>query len=264
MESIFEKLRAEFPRNAVEWRAQNVSKNGDKALALAYIDARAVMNRLDEVVGFGNWQDSYNETAKGRIVCTLSIRLDGEWVSKSDGAGDTQVEAEKGAMSDAFKRAAVKWGIGRYLYDMETPWVACESYVRNGKKHFSKFTADPWASIKATPKSPPSKPEYSVDEIAENLGKAETVDALSSTRALYEVAIAHYKANDRKAFERIVEAGVKRKAELDEAFKKKAEAIVQETQARTKTEKMGEQVDNYMTAFAPDPLEKRLNDSIPF
>ncbi len=50
------------------------------------------------------------------MICYLSIRCDGEWVTKSDGAGDTNIEAEKGGISDALKRAAQKFGIGRYLY----------------------------------------------------------------------------------------------------------------------------------------------------
>lgn len=119
-------LKAPLPR--IHWRAQSVSKknpDAPKAMALAYIDSRDVQDRLDEVCGPENWSDSYTESAKGRVICTISIRCGGEWVSKSDGAGDTAVEGEKGGISDAFKRAAVKWGIGRYLYDMPTPWVEC-------------------------------------------------------------------------------------------------------------------------------------------
>lgn len=133
-------LAAPFPPDAIHWRAQSVNRDGNKAMALAYIDARDVMARLDQVCGPANWQDSYSETPKGRLICTLSVRIDGEWINKSDGAGDTDVEGEKGAISDALKRAAVKWGIGRYLYDMPTPWVECESYDSNGKKRWSKWT----------------------------------------------------------------------------------------------------------------------------
>lgn len=147
--TIFEKLVAPFPTDSVGWRAQTLSKDGTKAMALAYIDARDVMRRLDETVGAGNWQDKYEVATGGRVLCTLSIRLNNEWISKSDGAGDTKVEADKGAISEAFKRAAVKWGIGRYLYDMPTPWVPCESYqASNGKRQFSRFTDDPWKHIK--------------------------------------------------------------------------------------------------------------------
>ena len=82
---------------------------------LHYIDARDVMARLDSTVGPLNWQDEYNEVM-GRVVCTLRIRFGDEWISKSDGADDTKIEGAKGGLSDAFKRSAVKWGVGRYLY----------------------------------------------------------------------------------------------------------------------------------------------------
>jgi hypothetical protein len=117
-------------------------------MALAYIDARAVMDRLDSVCGPENWTDAYTETPKGRLICTLSINIGGQWVSKSDGAGDTDVEGDKGAISDALKRAAVKWGIGRYLYDMPTPWVPCESYKKGDKNYWKKWTDSPWNHVR--------------------------------------------------------------------------------------------------------------------
>lgn len=126
--SIFADLSAPFPPDAIHWRAQSVSRRDDgaSALALAYIDARDVMDRLDAAVGPENWQDAYQETPNGRLICTLSIRVGEEWISKSDGAGNTDVEGDKGAISDALKRAAVKWGIGRYLYDLKDVWAPCE------------------------------------------------------------------------------------------------------------------------------------------
>jgi hypothetical protein len=139
---LINELSREFPQAQIHWRAQTV-RNG-KALALAYIDARDVMRRLDEVIGPANWQDMYSIYGD-RVICRLGIRFGEEWVWKSDGAGETQVEGDKGAISDAFKRAAVKWGIGRYLYSIPAPWVPCEE--RNGK--FSKFTADPWQFVSA-------------------------------------------------------------------------------------------------------------------
>lgn len=132
-------LAAPFPADAISWRAQTVTKNGDKALALAYIDARDVQDRLDAVCGPANWQDSYTETVKGRLICTLSIRIGDEWISKSDGAGDTDLEGDKGAISDALKRAAVKWGIGRYLYNLKTVWAPCESDEFNGKRKWKAW-----------------------------------------------------------------------------------------------------------------------------
>ena len=90
-------------------------RKGHGGGTLHYIDARDVMYRLDDVVGPLNWQDSYQEVM-GRIICTLSVRFGDEWISKADGAGDTKIEGDKGGISDAFKRAACRWGIGRYLY----------------------------------------------------------------------------------------------------------------------------------------------------
>lgn len=136
---MFDQLSAPFPPEAIHWRAQTVTRDGDKALALAYIDARDVQDRLDAVCGPANWKDSYVETTKGRTICTLEIRVDGEWIGKSDGAGDTDVEGEKGSISDALKRAGVKWGIGRYLYDLGNVWAPCVSYEANGKKKWSKW-----------------------------------------------------------------------------------------------------------------------------
>ena len=111
MTEQMEQLKKPFPVEALHWRLGQVNKAKTKAMMLVYIDARDVMDRLDEVFGL-DWTDDYKEV-NGRIVCTITVN----GVSKSDGAGDTDFEAEKGGLSDAFKRAAVKWGVGRYLYD---------------------------------------------------------------------------------------------------------------------------------------------------
>ena len=119
MENLLNELKKPFPVDAISWRIGQKSKDKTKAKILCYIDARDVMDRLDEVCG-PNWQDDYKEV-KGRIVCTITIG----GISRSDGAGDTDFEGEKGGLSDAFKRAAVKWGIGRYLYNASeyNTWV---------------------------------------------------------------------------------------------------------------------------------------------
>lgn len=186
------KLAAHFPRDKVSWRAQTVTKNGDKALALAYIDARDVQDRLNDVCGPENWQNRYPHVG-GKTVCEIGIRIGEEWVWKSDGAGDSDVEAEKGALSDAFKRAAVKWGIGRYLYDLDSPWVPCESREWNGKRQFVKFTADPWQHVRGAPAPqrqaeppPAAKPQAAPDESSHrpvfDIGK----EALLMTKTLKE------------------------------------------------------------------------------
>ncbi len=128
-QEIFDNLCAPFPTENIEWRIGSTTKDKTKGMALAYINARSVMDRLDTVCGPGNWQCRYPH-ANGKTVCEIGIRIrreDGhEWIWKSDGAGDTDFGAAKGALSDAFKRAAVRWGVGRYLYDIDAPWVALE------------------------------------------------------------------------------------------------------------------------------------------
>lgn len=130
----FDKLKAPFDPKKISWRVGARTSDKTKGIALAYIDARDVMERLDQVCGPENWQDRY-EFHGARSVCYLSIRTGGEWVTKADGAGDSDVEAEKGAISDALKRAAVKWGIGRYLYDLENTWVSLknEKYIQESE-----------------------------------------------------------------------------------------------------------------------------------
>lgn len=135
---IFDRLRAPFPASIISWRIGSTNADKSKGMALAYIDARDVMERLDDVMGPGNWQNKYSHVGT-KTVCDIALRIDGEWVWKADGAGDTDHEAEKGALSDAFKRGAVRWGIGRYLYDLKSPWVAIEQAGRSYKIKDSEY-----------------------------------------------------------------------------------------------------------------------------
>jgi hypothetical protein len=123
-------LTAPFPPDRVSWRVGSTTQDKRRGLALAYIDARDVMERLDKVCGPENWQSRYPH-ATGKTVCEIGIKIGQDWIWKADGAGDTEFEADKGALSDAFKRAAVRWGIGRYLYDIEAVWVDIEPAGRS-------------------------------------------------------------------------------------------------------------------------------------
>ena len=109
-------LKAPFAPNKIKWRAADF--RGKKSSALLYLDARDVMDRLDEVVGINNLHTEYTDL-ENRCVCKLSVRYDNDfdWVSKSDLGTQSTFEGDKGMYSDALKRAAVQHGIGRYLYD---------------------------------------------------------------------------------------------------------------------------------------------------
>jgi len=109
MNKIEMALKRPFPESKIRWR------KGGGGAELAYITARDVMDRFDDAVGIANWQTSYRWIGD-RMICRLSVRIDGEWITKSDGADDSHIEGAKGGISDALKRAAVLFGIGRYLY----------------------------------------------------------------------------------------------------------------------------------------------------
>lgn len=116
---IIAALKEPFDPKVISWRVGATNQDKSKGIALAYIDARDVMKRLDDVMGL-DWQNRYPFEG----CCEIGLKIGGEWVWRSNGAGETQVEAEKGQFSDAFKRAAVLWGVGRYLYYLPNTWVA--------------------------------------------------------------------------------------------------------------------------------------------
>lgn len=133
------RLKEPFAPKEIEWRVQRAGKNGDKmwALVLAYIDNRAIMDRLDDVCGPENWKNEFAPAPNGGVLCGLSIRINGEWVTKWDGADKTDIEATKGGLSNAMKRAGSQWGIGRYLYDLEETFVQVVAKGGKGDKRIN-------------------------------------------------------------------------------------------------------------------------------
>lgn len=113
------RVQSQFPKNAPT-----------KCVMVAYVDARDVQDRLDDVVGSENWQSRFYES-KGKQFCEISIKVGDQWICKSDCGTPTKTEAEKGEASDAFKRAAVQWGINRKAYMYGTVTLGCKEY--NGK-----------------------------------------------------------------------------------------------------------------------------------
>lgn len=127
-----------FPESDIEWRIHQSGKSQSGeiwAIALAYVTNRAIMERLDEVCGQENWRNEYKTGPDGGVLCGISIRCKtngniDEWVTKWDGAQNTEFESVKGGLSGAMKRAAVQWGIGRYLYNLEASFA---KIVKNGR-----------------------------------------------------------------------------------------------------------------------------------
>jgi hypothetical protein len=126
---IGERLAAPFPVDEVEWRPVGKPSAGARVELCAYIDARSVAARFDEVVGCGAWSFDYDVLAmKGTEIETAKGIITVHGVSKSDVGGASSWDPSKGCVSDALKRAAVLWGVGRYLYDLPKPMVTLDGY----------------------------------------------------------------------------------------------------------------------------------------
>jgi hypothetical protein len=142
---LFAALAAPFDHEEVRLRPQ-------AGRQIPYITARTVMNRLDDVLGPANWWDEY-APLENSVICRLTIRLpDGTTLTKSDAGGYAGMtdsgDDDKSGFSDAFKRAAVKFGVGRYLYRDGVP-----RFVREAARH-SLLAQEPGEYTPAHVRSP--------------------------------------------------------------------------------------------------------------
>ena len=93
----------------LEIRVQQ-AKNG-KTKLLTYVDSRSAVLLLNETVGAFGWQSDFKEV-NGLTICCMSI-WDNEkqqWITKSDTGAESNLEANKGLISDAYKRCLARWG----------------------------------------------------------------------------------------------------------------------------------------------------------
>ena len=119
LKELNQNLSKEIPH---KWRVQSFSKNKPSATVVAYIDSRNASDQLNEYAIYG-WSDEYYEVA-GNTYCKVGIVMpDGTTQWRSDCGVESNQDAEKGQASDAFKRACVKWGIGRFLYNLDIEYV---------------------------------------------------------------------------------------------------------------------------------------------
>lgn len=125
--NILERLSA--PIESIRWRVQ--SQKGKWAICVPYIDSRDAQKRLDDVMGV-NWQSEHFDLG-GRLYCKIGLCIEGSWIWRSDVGTESNIEGTKGEASDSFKRAAVQWGVGRFLYDIAP--VKLPLVDHNGKKY---------------------------------------------------------------------------------------------------------------------------------
>lgn len=126
----------------IECRVKKCTEKG--AIILLYKTARTDMDILDETVGPTNWESDYKEI-KGNLYCGIGIDIDGEktiwkWDCGIESREDGDGNQKKGEASDAFKRAGVKWGIGRELYTAPFIFVPADRMrINNSNGRFSTF-----------------------------------------------------------------------------------------------------------------------------
>lgn len=166
--TVPQQLALPFDPTEIKFKPSVVS--GNRALAIAYVDARVVQDRLDEVLGIDGWQDEYTIKDGDNVVCKLSCKIEGEWISKMDVGGPSEQpdggDRMKSAFSDALKRTAVKFGVGRFLYRLPAQWVDYDTSKRCFVKP-PKLPADLYAPQVATPVKPaPEKPKTTVHKHA--------------------------------------------------------------------------------------------------
>jgi len=171
------KLREPFSNKDIKWRLQSSGKNnnGFWALVIPYITNRSVMQRLDDVCGSENWKNEFQKAPEGGVMCGISIRIEGEWVTKWDAAANTEVKDGgqlnedtnvKGGFSASMKRAGVPWGIGRYLYDMNAEFatIMSDGLFRGKTKTGEEFRWNPPVSLQR-PSSPVGTVKMDTEEL---------------------------------------------------------------------------------------------------
>ncbi|GGM08607.1 single-stranded DNA-binding protein DdrA [Deinococcus aerophilus] len=163
LSDVQKRLQAPFPSHLVGWKPQSFTKDRSRALMLSYVDARAVQDRLDAIC-----PDAWSfeiEVVTGAAMPTVKGRLTVLGVTREDigEAGDGALATLKAASSDALKRCAVQFGIGRYLYDLPKQWVD-------------------WNDARHEPVTPPELPEWARPDHERSPGGAHLVQAMEQLR----------------------------------------------------------------------------------
>ena len=128
---LMKKLQKPFKVEEIGFKVTAMTQDKSKGLVAAYVSNSAIQQRLDEVFGPFGWQVEFKEWKSGKAqICKISVWNGEQWISKEDGAGDTDFEAIKGGISDSMKRCARMFGIGRYLCNENcviNPWAVLEN-----------------------------------------------------------------------------------------------------------------------------------------
>ena len=119
----------------IECRVAQIKPNGLQLLL--YKTARIDAAMLDEVYP-DQWQCDF-KALDGKMYGGIGIKIGNEWLWRWDCGSESNMEAEKGEASDAFKRAGFKWGIGTELYSSPFIWVPADNCTIKEGKCFDRF-----------------------------------------------------------------------------------------------------------------------------
>lgn len=201
--TLSNRLQEPFDAKDIEWRVQQAGVTNGKpwVMAIPYITSRAVQTRLDDVFGPFGWGNEFKPTPDGKgWLCGISVHMDERTVIKWDGSEHTGIEPLKGALSGSEKRAAVQWGIGRYLYRLDVAFASCQvvSSRRDSKSnyHYDKKTSThvDWAD--------PELPNWALPgiEAGTYLQKINTATTLGNLQFAYDESYLFAKAFNRHDF----------------------------------------------------------------
>ncbi|MGX5452673.1 Rad52/Rad22 family DNA repair protein [Bacillus anthracis] len=181
MTNIMESLQAEFPFEQLGWKITHTFESNGRFFAYLapFVDARAIQDRFDEVFGIDKWQVSYEKWGEKATKCTISVFLNERWISKEDGSEESDYNSVKGGFSNSLKRAAVLWGVGRYLYNIKPHKVELTtqgkgkndiyvSYQRKGY-YFTPPTMLQQKNKQGSSKKEPSNGQVSLGVLIQNI-----------------------------------------------------------------------------------------------
>jgi len=111
-------LSAPFDEKTLGVKLQSYSKDRTRASLVCYLQHTDVYHRIEAVDP--GWKSEILDVSYLGEACFTRMRLTIKGVSRENaGEGDDP----KSSASDAIKRCAMLFGVGRYLYDAETVWV---------------------------------------------------------------------------------------------------------------------------------------------
>ena len=147
-EELLVELEVPFSADQILWRVTNTANNRTRGQVVPYADPRAYTDRLNALVSPQGWTRSYEtvtmnnitrakrnaEIVTGKILVTCKVTIEG--LGTHSGTGEEWADEDNAmtsAEAQAFKRACSCFGLGRYFYDFDAPWVDIDDKSRPKK-----------------------------------------------------------------------------------------------------------------------------------